>query len=563
MTLSDNEIKAELIQIIDEQGPDFVLSPKTKSIIRSKFGGLYPDVEVPKIASILNTIVKERASSAAKPDAPPVHNKSAVPPQQVQSKPIAKTQSKAKSNDINPQITIAKRTIIQAATGSKARSSSDVSCSPNTLSANNNINVEGSLFNSISSTPVNKITFNEDNEILSSMTSLVDLLSPDNADEFWKLHNTYSNVMSELDNKYALDKGKKQAFVFTDKSRAVGRKKTEAREESNPKVTYINPNTGKKAELEEDEAKPIIEYFTFMKKFAKEISDAKVSHIQYLCEPVINTQNIFKIDWLTKLVDPIPQNTNKALNMVLIDESFEKQKSDTAITNAAPYKYETDYVNLFIDIREFNGSRLPQLVKKIYSHRHGIVGRIPNETKLNLWKQAYANLRDFDKSNLHSTHEEECIKAWLNILSSRFAYHVVMDCIPASDLFEKSFNGLITEGISIHLFSTSLYPISFAFTPFMLFADNTVLPNLNGISTTVYRNNVKNVFLKMQEPSVFDYSKNNWVYYLENSNATQNEMIRLLDHSIKDVKTTEPRDEKIEAMNPESILDADTIADAL
>ena len=438
--------------------------------------------------------------------------------------------------------------------------SSEIFFAANTLS-DGNITVDGSLFNSASTTPVSDVKFDDDNSILSAMTSLVNLLSPDNAEEFWRLHNIYSDAISKLDVKYALTKGK-QAFVYSDKSRIIGKKKSDIPEEVNSKVIYTNPNTGKKSELDREEAKPIIEYFVFMKKFAKAISEAKISHIQYLLEPVINTQNIFKMDWLTKLIDPVQQNTNKVLNMVLIDESSERQKSDTAIINAAPCKYETDYISLFIDIREFNGSRLPQLIKKIYSHRSGIVGRLADNVKMDLWKQAYANLQDFDKSNLHSKHEKECIEAWLNVLSSRFAYHVVMNCIPGSDLFEKSFNELITEGISIHLFSTALYPISFAFTPFMLFGDGIVLPALNGISSTTYRNSIKNVFTRLQEPIMFDYSKNNWVYYLEHPDKVQNDMIRLLDHAIKGVKTTEPRDEKLHN-DVDSVLDATTIADSI
>lgn len=562
MTLTTEEIKVELNNIIDEQGADFELSPKTKSIIRAKFQEMYPEVEVPTVASILNAIVKERSMVSGKPDAPPVNsgttNKTA---EQIatNTKPAVRA-AKPRTDANGAQIIIAKRSIAQATTGGKARTSSDISCAANTLS-DGNITVDGSLFNSVSKTPVSDVKFNDDNSILSSMASLVNLLSPDDADEFWRLHNTYSDATSKLDIKYALAKGK-QSFVYSDKTRVIGRKKSDTPEESNPKVTYINPNTGKKAELEAEEAKPIIEYFVFMKKFAKTISDAKISHTQYLSEPVINTQNIFKMDWLTKLIDPVPQNTNKVLNMILIDESSERQKSDTAILNAAPCKYDTDYISLFIDIREFNGSRLPQLVKKVYSHRSGIVGRLPDSVKMDLWKQAYANLRDFDRSNLHSKHENECIDAWLNVLSSRFAYHVVMNCIPGSDLFEKSFNELITEGISIHLFSTSLYPISFAFTPFMLFGDGITLPALNGISSTTYRSNVKNVFTRMQEPVMFDYSKNNWVYYLEHPDKVQNDMVRLLDHAIKDVKTTEPRDEKLHN-DADSVIDATTVADSI
>lgn len=561
MTLTTEEIKVELNKIINEQGTDFELTSKTKSIIRSRFQELYPEIEVPTVASILNNMFRERSTVNGKPGAPPVNSGTNKTAEQIAVNPKPAVRStKAKTDTNNTQIVVAKRSIAQATTGGKPRNSSEIFCAANTLS-DGNITVDGSLFNSASTTPVSDVKFDDDNSILSAMTSLVNLLSPDNAEEFWRLHNIYSDVISKLDVKYALTKGK-QVFVYSDKSRIIGKKKSDIPEEVNSKVIYTNPNTGKKSELDREEAKPIIEYFVFMKKFAKAISEAKISHIQYLLEPVINTQNIFKMDWLTKLIDPVQQNTNKVLNMVLIDESSERQKSDTAIINAAPCKYETDYISLFIDIREFNGSRLPQLIKKIYSHRSGIVGRLADNVKMDLWKQAYANLQDFDKSNLHSKHEKECIEAWLNVLSSRFAYHVVMNCIPGSDLFEKSFNELITEGISIHLFSTALYPISFAFTPFMLFGDGIVLPALNGISSTTYRNSIKNVFTRLQEPIMFDYSKNNWVYYLEHPDKVQNDMIRLLDHAIKGVKTTEPRDEKLHN-DVDSVLDATTIADSI
>ena len=75
MTLTTEEIKVELNKIINEQGADFELTSKTKSIIRSRFQELYPEIEVPTVASILNNMFRERSTVNGKPGAPPVNRK--------------------------------------------------------------------------------------------------------------------------------------------------------------------------------------------------------------------------------------------------------------------------------------------------------------------------------------------------------------------------------------------------------------------------------------------------------------------------------------------------------
>ena len=617
MAQIDESLTQEVFDFLDgyiaEQGEGFTLDGKSKSKVRTAITQSFNEISMQQAATLINKYVSSKVdageSSKPEPSAPqPVEPVAHAAPQTVaqptqqakRGRPPASSKAVTqvpKSKPSKPAslgtgltasttVKLAQRTIAQT-NEKKARGASAISCAANSIQ-DNNITVDGSKLNGISE---DILEFEGDENVIPATVSLVTLLDPDNAEEFWQLRNAYSESLTQLEEKYVLhtNKGevKMNTFTYSDKApvpktvaakgaakpatkRAAPKRKDPNAPPEHPCVIYTRPDTGTKEELPAAEAKPIIDYTLFMKAFQKRISDAKVNHLHYLQEPIIRTQNVFKLDYVLKNFKyrpvekaPVqsipPQDTNKYLNMGLIPDGIQ-QMTDQTILNSVPPSYAIDYCQLFCDIKDFNGTHINQFIKKIYSHRSGIVRRLDNKDKLGLWQQAYSNLLTLDTNKLLSQHEKDCVAAWINVLSSRFAYHVVMNCIPAADLFEKSFTKLISEGISIQLLSTVLYPISFAFTPFMLFGDDIKLNPLSNIAATAYKNEIANTFQKFQEPSVFDYEKMNWTYYL-NKNC-QNDLIRLLDSCIKELKTTEPVDEKLTASpSVDDVLNAQTIDD--
>ena len=113
-----------------------------------------------------------------------------------------------------------------------------------------------------------------------------------------------------------------------------------------------------------------------------------------------------------------------------------------------------------------------------------------------------------------------------------------MYCIPESTLFNKAFLELIQEGVTIKLLQSVLYPISFAFTPFMLGHSNFTLPKqLVNMSETTYKKELSRIFLDFGSPlmKLYDYDECLWLYYADKD--TGNIMVDLLHNVVKSIST--------------------------
>ncbi|MGI5841628.1 MAG: hypothetical protein ACOX6N_05425 [Patescibacteria group bacterium] len=342
--------------------------------------------------------------------------------------------------------------------------------------------------------------------------------------------NKYISDIQALRAKYPVNSEKKiQKFTFVKRT---------------SKVKFFNPNDAYKVDfLPDEDAKPIVEFHEELAKFEKEwkkgISVEAFNALEYLKLNVIRTQNIIKFEKLNEHYPSIfTENTSKITNTFLsTDENDEFVNiGGESMAKIVVDKFAPDYMQLFIDLKKFNGTQFQRVVKNIYSHRSGIVlhPKCTHEFKKGQWLQAHANITALDVSKYGHEREKSIIEAWKNILSSEFAFYIVMFCIPESTLFNKAFTELIQEGVTIKLFQSVLYPISFAFTPFMLGHDAFMLPkSIVNMSEITYKKELSRIFMDFGSPYMkrYDYDNCLWLYYADKENG--NFMVDLLHYIVK------------------------------
>ena len=362
------------------------------------------------------------------------------------------------------------------------------------------------------------------------------------------MRKKFINAVAELREKYELDPKKKpkkvQKFTITTKT-----------------VKYVNPADNKLAELPPEEQQIFRNYEKEMKEFERLFNNAvkgktetsksdkpsdklkaktpeeklasKMQELQFLLLGVIRTQNIVNLAAILKGAKEIDEeNTNKLTNTCI--EPIEKPEQWDIIEKENGYKpFAPDYMQLFIDIKKFTGSNYGRLCKNIFEHRDALINhsKLTPSLKRAAWLQALGNIK-----KLISTNEKNLIfDCWENVLSSEFAFRIVMNGLPPSSFFKKSFETLIQEPLSIQLFESALYPISFCFTPNMLgYADFDASDKCFGCSDATYK---KNLQLTLEtfgaiDSDRYNYSACNWIYYFNKSDV-RNEMISLLNHAVE------------------------------
>ena len=356
------------------------------------------------------------------------------------------------------------------------------------------------------------------------------------------MRKKFINEVAELREKYELDPSKKpkkvQKFTITSKT-----------------VKFVNPADNKLAELPQEEQQVFRNYEKEMEKFEKLFNNAvkgktetpkslktktpeeklasKMKELQFLLLEVIRTQNIINLDAILKGVKGInEENTNKLTNTCI--EQIESSEQWDVIEKENGYKpFAPDYMLLFNDIKKFTGSNYGRLCKNIFEHREALIShsKLTPSLKRAAWLQALGNIE-----KLISMNEKNLIfDCWQNVLSSEFAFRIVMNGLPPSSLFKKSFETLIQEPLSIQLFESALYPISFCFTPNMLgYTDFDVPDKCFGCSDATYK---KNLQLTLEtfgaiDTDRYNYSSCNWIYYFNKSDV-RNEMISLLNHAVE------------------------------
>lgn len=359
------------------------------------------------------------------------------------------------------------------------------------------------------------------------------VLGSERSEPYFEAVQKYNEAIQKLRKKYPIKTGKKiQKFKYVKKD---------------SKVKFINPDTNKEDVLPENEAKPIVEFNKELIKFEKEwkqgISSKDFNLYEYLKLNVIKTQNIIKFEKLITLFPNIfAENTSKITNTVLStdkDGNYMNVGNEIVLNKlVSESKFVPDYMQLFSDLKNFNGTQFQRVVKNIYTHRSGIVlhHRCTHEFKKKRWLQAYANICAIDLNKIDDENDKLIISAWKNILSSRFAYYVILCCVPESTLFNKAMFKLIQEGTTIKLLQSVLYPISFAFTPFMLGYNNFYPKQIIKVTKQKYKDMLLHTFLDFGSPDVkfYDYEDCQWIYYA-NKEGTSNQMINLLHNVVKEI----------------------------
>ena len=246
-------------------------------------------------------------------------------------------------------------------------------------------------------------------------------------------------------------------------------------------------------------------------------------------------------EFIVKLTNTLQLSDGEG-NSINVSEEDLEQYASSLIERTL---FGAEYAALFDDVKKFKGTNHAQISKLIYTHRAGITShpRCTREIKHNAWLQALGNMESLEESN-------PVFEAWKNVLSSRFAYHVMMDSLPASNEFNKAIIRLIQEPLTMKLCESALYPISFLFMPTMLGFDNfKPADNCFGVSKATYSKHLQEVLRTFGDPAInaFDYKACNWLYFLDKTGRQY--MLALLHQSFTTV--AEKKETKQDSENGE------------
>lgn len=278
--------------------------------------------------------------------------------------------------------------------------------------------------------------------------------------------------------------------------------KTPRGNKSSPKITYSKVSRSCKIGPKDktDDCPNLLKLFQFI----DEIKPQEQDDFDYLQSPVVRSHNIIDLGIL-KTVFETELNCNIIPNLDYFHTDSEFREVDAR--QSSNY-YDTNYASLFIDIQDVKGKTLSTVVKKIYSHRAVLVNRIDANTaykRIELWNAATANMLALKSTVRVNDYASKIIDCWINILKSRYAFYVILYGVKSNKTFDKAFNRLISDELSIRMFAGPLYPISFAFTPFMLYGDGQLKGDL---------------FEALQSSKYSEIKPLNWIYYLKHAMQT-------------------------------------------
>ena len=573
--MSEDEIKRNVESIYDEMvkaGYNFNQDMSTiKKEVRDSFTKKFPSgVSRPKLINVIASILNEKIGDkqdeepeeAPKPtpsrgksdsrSAASAAGSTAAPASSSSTTPIIGRRKKPTLDDVT-------KNVLERDMNIKSNSSKAKAYVEFTKSTLNGINIK--VGNNPYESPAEikpSTDFEKDFEKLDDAEAslLGSIVGPTEANKYYKAVDAYTEAVDALRKKYpVVDKKKVQKFTYVKKD---------------SKVKFVNPaDNNKLGYLSVEEAAPFVIFNNSMTAFEKvwkdNISATKFKPLEYLSLPVIRTQNIIKFELVRDSFPEVaPESTSKLTNTVLSETNI----SEAELGKIPTSKFAPDYMQLFVDLKKFNGSQFPHLIKNIYTHRSGIVlhPACGSKFKKECWLQAYANIKAIDDKSIETEQERLVIKAWQNVLSSRFAYHIIMDCVPESSLFNKAMVELIQEGTSVKLFESVLYPISFAFTPFMLGYDNLALPKqaLTNMSETTYKKELARIFFDFGSSSLklYEYEPCLWLYYSKDKD--RNIMIDLLHNVVltTDTKKAEKKKGGRKAANTAEVSGEQTDAEA-
>lgn len=390
-----------------------------------------------------------------------------------------------------------------------------------------NLLIKCNIFANIGEAVKNNLVFSN----IDSTKGLLAFLTPEEINEYIDLYN--AAIAEELEahidaliNEYPDDElSGEKAIVRQLKSGnfelTIGKKSKELTAEECPKLTEL------------------VNYCDELK-----FTENNESYIKYLQSDIVKSYNVIHPSILSKVVQTSKTPVKfKYLEYMDEDGAHFNEKKLAEVINCN--KHDSLYYALFLSLRNFTSSDFGNVVKNVFKYRLGIINRfssVPKEFSLEkLWNKAYSNIKslyeddDFKEKFEGSKNKNKILnemKCWINILESKYAFEVIMKGARGSKWFEKYLLELASSKVSLRLFIGALYPISFIFTPFMLWYENVEIKKTDSLKT---------ILNKFQNDNATDIAELNWVYYLKHPKSETNEMVKILE---KVLVTFEVDDEK-------------------
>ena len=406
----------------------------------------------------------------------------------------------------------------------------------NTLT-DGNLLIENNIFNSNAKPTKNCMSIVK----LKSEDGLQLLLSEEDLQKYTDL---YINAINELND--LIDEIKQQSEDIDDDDDHRTTIKCKSLTSGNKVIWLKFGNMKKEMLIDSDRCTKLIELFTFIDNPKLKSVCKDEQYLDYLKSKIVKSFNILHPNIANKaLQTKSPYIYIKALEYIDDDEADVNEKEIEKA--ASKNKFDVDYYMLFKCIQNFGCKNFIKTSKLIFKYRLGIINKynLNKEFALDkLWNKAYANLKQLrDSKEFNEKLKSELsgkddilnninnhIDAWLNILESKIAFYIIMKGARSNKLFEKYLTMLAGSNISMRLLLGPLYPISFIFTPFMLWKDSASFKS---------KDSVKTIFNDFQDDASVDINELNWIYYLKHPNCDENDMVKTLEKFILNMNILE------------------------
>lgn len=211
-----------------------------------------------------------------------------------------------------------------------------------------------------------------------------------------------------------------------------------------------------------------------------------------------------------KLFNEIGYATNVTIrnpNKSVIDEKYLHHLSDI---NKKCYDDVnlTDVAMLYKTIHKLSFSSLKsgsyKLISSIFKLRHVVTKYISDERKISDWTKSLTLLQQ----SIDKNPSDGLLKNWLTVLSSRYVFDILMNCVSEKRDGLSKLIALLKESRSWLLFANELYSISYLFTPFHCRIDF----NYSGLTETKLKSQLTKFFNKDTQNSDYVNIDNlNWV----------------------------------------------------
>jgi hypothetical protein len=192
------------------------------------------------------------------------------------------------------------------------------------------------------------------------------------------------------------------------------------------------------------------------------------------------------------------------------------------------------YSQLLSCIQDIKMSKAELFMKAVYENRIGITShpRLTEQIKKESWSKALANITAIDVSK-YNEEDQTTIQMWQNILSSIYCYHIFMNGIEESPHFSSALFHLLDIKLSLKLLCSSLYPISFIFTPFLARVNKRPEAK-NQEKIHVVRKGITEYFMHYVLTDTFEAC--GWIGYLLNNTEEENYNIGLIHEFLKQLE---------------------------